>query len=239
MPEHMLLNAETHRDLRIRRERSEALGDAVMTAMIVPDEFRRVQGDYPILFRRNRERDAYIAVALLGFEGGENLFLTDDRWDAAYLPLSIDIQPFLMSGAPDADADAPRKAVVDMGSPRIADGEGVRVFDRDGRPTPYLETILERLGALDVGYRAATSFFTALDRYGLIEPFTLEVTLNDGSTNRLVGFHTIAEDRLRELNAAALGELNRDGHLLPIFMAVASLANLPALIARKNQVRGG
>lgn len=237
MSDHVLLNVEAHRDLRIRRERSVAMGDGVMTALIVPDEFRRVQGDYPILFRQNRERDGFVALALFGFDAGENLFLADDRWDATCLPLSIDIQPFLMSGA--ADADTARKAVVDMASPRIAGDDGVRVFDRDGRPTPYLETILERLGALDTGYRAAAGFFAALERYALIEPFTLEVTLDDGSTNRLVGFHTIAEDRLRELDAATLGMLHRDGHLLPIFMAVASLANLPALIARKNRLRRG
>jgi len=239
MSEHMLLNIEAHRDLRIRRDRSATLGDAVMTALVVPDEFRRVQADYPILFRQTPERDGFVALALFGFDAGENLFLDGDRWDATCLPLSVDIQPFLIGGAP--GAEGARKAVIDMASPRIAgaDSDGVRVFDRDGRPTPYLETILERLGALDMGYRGAAAFFDALDRHGLLEPFTLEVTLNDGATNRLVGFHAIAEERLRDLDAATLGALHRDGHLLPIFMAVASLANLPGLIARKNRVRGG
>lgn len=240
MSDHMLLNVEAHREVRVRRERSASTGDEVMTAMVVPDEFRRISADYPILFRPTAERDGFMAVALFGFEGGENLFLNDDRWDATYIPLSIDIQPFLLSGSP--DADAPRKAVIDMASPRIvADGvtDGVRVFDRDGRPTPYLETVLERLGVLDSGYRNSAPFFAAIERFGLLEPFTLEVTLADGATNRLVGFHTIAEDRLRELDAAALGELSRDGHLMPLFMVIASLANLPALIARKNRRHDG
>ena len=61
------------------------------------------------------------------------------------------------------------------------------------------------------------------------------MTLEDGSTNRLVGFHCIAEGKVAELDAATLGRLNTDGHLLPIYMAIASLANLPALIARKNR----
>ena len=46
--------------------------------------------------------------------------------------------------------------------------------------------------------------------------------------------HVIDEDRLRGLTASALDDLHRDGHLLPIFMALASQGNLPALIARKN-----
>jgi hypothetical protein len=61
------------------------------------------------------------------------------------------------------------------------------------------------------------------------------VTLDDGSTNRLVGFHVIDEDRLRALDEASLGDLHASGHLLPIFMAMASLSNLSALIARKNR----
>lgn len=233
MSDHQLLNVAAHRDLRVRRDRSADLGDAVMTALVVPDEFRQVQASYPILFRQNRERDGFVALALFGFDAGENLFLEGDRWDASYLPLSIDIQPFLIGGAPDADATP--KAVVDMASPRLATDDGVRVFDREGRPSPYLDIILERLGALDAGYRGSAAFFDALDRYQLLEPFTLEVTLDSGATNRLVGFHAIAEERLAELDAATLGKLNADGHLLPIYMAVASLANLPALIARKNR----
>ncbi len=237
MSDHLLLSVEAHRDLRIRRERGAALGDGVMTAMVVPDEFRRVQADYPILFRRGQERDGFVALALFGFEAGENLFLADDRWDAGYLPLTIDIQPFLIGGAP--EGDGAKKVVVDMASPRIAEGEGVRVFDADGRPTPYLETILGRLGELDQGYREGAAFFAALERHALLEPFTLDVEMDDGASHRLVGFHTIEEDRLRALDAAALGALHAEGHLLPIFMAVASLAQLPALIARRNRARRG
>ena len=63
----------------------------------------------------------------------------------------------------------------------------------------------------------------------------VEVTLEDGSTNRLVGFHAIDEARLRALDAAALGELHAAGHLMPLFMAVASVGKLAALVARKNK----
>ncbi len=234
MSDHQLLNVARHRDLRVRRERSAELGDAVMTALIVPDEFRQVQASYPILFRQNRTRDGFAALALFGFDAGENLFVQDGAWDASYLPLSIDIQPFLIGGAPGGEATA--KAVIDMAHPRVShDDDGVRIFDREGRPSPYLEVILERLGALDAGYRGSAAFLDALGRYGLLEPFTLEVTLADGATNRLVGFHAIAEERVAELDAATLGKLNADGHLLPIYMAIASLANLPALIARRNR----
>ncbi|MCH8617379.1 SapC family protein [Sphingomonas sp. SM33] len=236
MSTHEILTAEAHRDLRIRTERNADLGDAVMSCVTVPDEFRRVQNEYPILFRLSPERDSFTALAIFGFETGENLFLEDGKWDARYRPLAMEIQPFLI-GTP-AEEGGGRQVHIDTASSRIGKGEGVRVFDEHGRPTPFLENIADQLGALHEGYQASSDFFASLRRHDLLEPMTLEVTLNDGSKNRLVGFHTIDEARLEVLDADAVGELHENGHLMPIFMAVASLSNLTALIARKNKKIG-
>ena len=233
MSRHALLNADDHRELRVRTAHGAELGDSVMSCIAVPSEFRRVQADYPILFRRNIERDEFTALAMFGFESGENLFLEDGRWRAEYRPLAMAIQPFLI-GNPSPDSDQ-KQVHVDLASPRIGDGDGVRLFDDTGRPTPFLEDMAEKLGALDQGYQASGDFFAALRRYELLEPLTLEITLEDGSTNRLVGFHVIDEDRLRGLDAASLDELHQAGHLIPVFMALASLGQLNALIARKNR----
>lgn len=238
MSDHVILTAEAHGALRIRTGRGAALGDAVMACMAMPDEFRQVQDEYPILFRLAAERDAFTALALFGFEAGENLFLDGDRWDARYIPLAHASQPFLI-GAP--DGAGARQVHLDGASPRIATGtdEGVRVFDEDGRPTPFLDDVAERLGALDAGYQGSAEFFAALTRYDLLEPFTLEVTLDDGATHRLVGFHIIDEERLRDLDEGALGDLHAEGHLMPIFMAVASLGRINALVQRKNRRLAG
>jgi hypothetical protein len=231
---HAILTAEAHGTLRVRTDRGAELGDAVMCCIAVPDEFRRLQEDYPILFRLNAERDEFTALAMFGFVEGENLFLDGDRWDARGLPLAIAIQPFLIGGTPDGQT---KQVHVDLASPRLdADrAEGVRVFDEVGRPTPYLERVAEQLGALDAGYQGSADFFAALRRHELLEPLSLDVTLEDGSTNRLVGFHVIDEDRLAGLDAAALAELSEEGRLLPIFMAVASVGKLGALVERKNR----
>jgi hypothetical protein len=231
-PNHAILTAEAHRELRIRTDRGAARGDAVMTSLAMPREFRDVQRHYPILFRLGADRDSFTAHAMFGFETGENLFLEGDRWDAGYVPLATDIQPFLIGGA---DGAGDRQVHIDLASPRIADGEGVRLFEPEGRPTPYLEAVAEKLGALEAGFRESVDFFAALRRHDLLEPLTLEVTLDDGSTNRLVGFHVIDEDRLRALDGAAVADLHAAGHLMPIFMALASLGHFSDLVARKNK----
>ena len=236
MTDHAILSADTHRTLRVRAERGAAYGDGVMAALVVPSEFRQVQAHYPILFRANPERDAFTPLALFGFENGENLFLEGGRWEARYIPLSIDIQPFLI-GRSAGDPDA-RQVHIDQASPRIADGEGVRVFDDTGQPTPYFEAIVQRLGALDAGYQASSSFLDALLRYELLEPLNLDITLKDGSQHRLVGFHAINEEKLRTLDGAIVAELHAEGHLMPIFMALASLANIGELVDRKQKRMG-
>ncbi|PTT74719.1 multidrug transporter, partial [Pseudomonas sp. HMWF010] len=124
---------------------------------------------------------------------------------------------------------------IDTASPRISTtGEGMRVFDEAGKPTPYLEAVATQLAELDEGYRQTPEFCDTLERLELLEPFSLEVPLKDGSRNSLVGYHIIAEERLSTLGGGDLGELQARGYLLPIFMAVASLSNFSDLVARKN-----
>jgi hypothetical protein len=126
---------------------------------------------------------------------------------------------------------------IDLGHARIASNgeEGIRPFDDHGQPTPYLEAVIAGLDELDQGYRASGDFFAALERYELLEPFALDVDLRDGSKHRLVGYHLIDEEKLRALEPGALAELHSAGYLMPVFMALASLGNLSALIERKNR----
>ena len=228
--QHRPLTPEDHADLRVSLDHGAEYGDAVMSCITVPDEFRRVQTEYPILFRRSDDRERFTALAIFGFENGENLFLRGNRWDAAYRPLAMAIQPFLIGGGPQG-----KQVHIDMGSARVGAAEGMRLFDEAAKPTPYLETMTEKLGELDAGYGASGEFFDALDRHALIEPLTLEITLDDGSTNRMVGFHGIDEQRLSALDASALGELHAAGHLMPLFMALASLGRIADLVRRKNE----
>ena len=231
---HTALLPDAHRDLRILTGRSVALGDSVMSCLTAPAEFRNVQAHYPILFQRNLATGLFSALALFGFERGENLFLSDGGWDARALPLAMEIQPLLI-GRP-RHAGGEKQVHIDMASPRLSKDAGTRLFDDDGRPSPYLDAMAEKLGSLDMAHEASGAYFAALQRLDLLEPFSLEIELDDGSKNRLVGFHIVNEEALRALGGDDLAALNADGHLLPTFMAIASLSNLGSLIARKNRL---
>ena len=117
MSDHVILDSNTHRDLRVQTAAGEEYGDAVMSALVVPEEFRQVQAYYPIVFRKDLERGAFAALALFGFEKGENLYLDGNQWDARYKPLAAAIKPFLVGRA--ADGEGPGQVHIDMRHPRV------------------------------------------------------------------------------------------------------------------------
>ena len=225
-----LLNNITHKDLRVVTHRGAAWGDAVMSAPATPDEFRRLQAHYPIVFQKAAD-GPFQALVLFGLQDGENLFLNDDGadgWNAAYLPLAMQRAPFVIGVA-----ENELRMMVDMGSARISTGaEGEAVFLPQGGNTEFLERANSVLKALHEGLQAASEFTQALVAHDLLEPFVLEVERPDGTQGRLVGMHAINEERLAALDTHTIGLLHQADYLQPIYMAVASMSNLHALIQR-------
>ena len=234
MPNHVAVNPRDHKDLRVLETRSDEMGDGMMCCITFPEEFRSLQNHYPILFQLNQETNEYMCLVVFGFENSENLFLKNDKWDARYIPLAMDIQPFMIGKS--AEHDGERKVVVDLDSPRLGNGEGRRIFTEEGAPTIYLENVSKKLAYLDEGFSNSGAYIKCLQKYDLLEALSIDVTLKDGSKNRLVGFFTINEDRFRQLSPEALAELQEEGYLMPSFMLLASLSNLGALIHRKNDL---
>ena len=229
MTNHVLLNNVDHQHLKVDRTRSEEMGDAVMSCIAYPNEFRKLQDHYPIVFARG---DIDCAMALMGLQKGENLFLSKEGWDAPYIPVALDMQPFLI-GFSGTGADQQRVIHVDMNSPRIGE-VGEDIFLPMGGNGAVLDHVVGLLNSVYEGHQQNTAFFSALDTFGLLEPFALDMQLVDGTTGRLSGFDVINEEALSALDGAALENLNQQGFLLPIYMAVASLSNFAALIHRKN-----
>jgi hypothetical protein len=237
MTRHVLLNNIDHRDLRVRTDRGAALGDAVMTAVTFPAEFRSLQAHYPIVFQKSDDGLAFQPLALLGFEPGENLFLEQGAWAVDTLPMAIEREPFLIGRDGDQllvhlDLDSPRLV---RGADDPAAGQAEALFRPQGGTTDFLDRATSLLLALHEGLQATPAFVSALLDHRLLESFVFDVTLDDGSTHRLAGYYTIDEDRLGALDGDALAQLNRQGHLAPIYMVVASASNFRDLVARRNR----
>ena len=225
----VLLDNNTHRDLRIVTTRGAAWGDDLMATPIFVSEFRNVQAHYPIVFQRE-EGGAMQPMALLGLRKGENLFLEPQGWAAHYVPLAMERGPFMIGRAGDQ-----LMIHVDIDSPRIGRGEGEPVFLPHGATTEYLERVNSVLSSIHQGVEAMPAFVAALAQHQLLESFVLDVEADDGSQNRLAGFHTINEERLAKLDPQAIGELHAQGWLTPIYMTIASTSHFRDLIERYNK----
>ncbi len=226
----VLLHNVEHKDLRIRLGRGTRFGDREMLSPTFPAEFRNVLAHYPIVFRETGNAQRYEPVALFGFQDGENLFATPDAWDALYVPMAVARQPFLMGLSGDS-----LLVHVDLDHPTVSTTIGEPLFLEFGGHSDFLEHINSMLLALHQGLQSNAGFVAALLEYGLIEPFTLDIEVNDGSHHQLVGFSTINEEKLAALDGPALAHLHRQGHLIAAHLIVASLIKLRELVERKNQ----
>jgi hypothetical protein len=235
-----LLNNVDHKDLRVITSRSKELGDNVWYVPTFTHEFRNVQKYYPIFFTKNADTGKFQAVAMFGFEDRENLFLDANGWDAAYIPMSIMRQPFLIGLQETREEGVSGKQVVvsvDMDNPRVSKTEGEPVFLEHGGSTEYLEQITSILKVVHEGFQRSASFADMLLGMDLLESFVLDVELNNGSTHRLSGFYTIKEETLANLPGKDLAVLNNNGFLEAIYMVIASMSNIPDLVERKNSLQ--
>lgn len=226
----VLLNNIDHKDLRVITRPGADLGDNRAFVQTFPAEFRQLQAHYPIIFRKDDASQAFEPIALFGFESDENLFLEGQDWEAAEIPLLVSRMPFLIG-----QHGEELMIHVDLDNPRVSRAEGEPVFLEHGGMSPYLENINAMLLAIHEGMQANTGFVEALLKNELLEGFSLDITLDDGSQHRFGGFYTVNEERLAALDAATLDSLHKAGYLAAIYFQIASLSNFRTLIDRKNR----
>ncbi len=239
MTRQVLLNNLTHKDLKVRTGYSAEFGDEVNKVLIFPTEFAYVQREYPILFRKDENGD-YQAIALLGLDKDENLFLDENSWNARYIPAVQQRGPFLIgfqSKVMDGQQVREPMIHVDLDHPRVSETEGEAVFLQHGGNSPYLEHANRMLQIIVRGTEHARPMFAAFYEAGLIEAMEVEIELDERTKYTLPGFYTINQDALAELDGAGLEGLNKQGYLELAIMVASSLGNISWLIELKNRKR--
>ena len=218
------LDQQAHRDLRIKGGPSPALGDAQRFAPVVVSEFTQMATVCPLFLSKDGETGAFYCGAMLGFDEGENLFLDDEGYHG-HRPLSLQRMPFYTSG-PDL--------AVDLDHPRVGAADGVAVFDADGRPTAYLESVAASFRQLHAGQEQTRLFIETLLRHDLVEAVDLDIAFDDGAQHQILGLYTVNRQTLEGLGDEAVVELFRRGYLLLVHAMIVSQKQLPALIERRN-----
>lgn len=225
------LNNVDHHDMRVITRHAAEYGDAVNQVLVFPTEFEEIQREYPIFFTSDASGDLQ-AVALLGLDRDENLFLDESGWQARYVPAAQQRGPFVIGMAEDGGEPMihvdPEHARVRRGA-----GEGQPLFLPHGGNAPYLEHVAGVLRTIYTGLDLIRPMFEAFEDAGLIEPVAVQVQLSDTEQYDLPDYSTISAERLGALDGAALERLHRSGFLYAAFLVVASTANVNRLIERK------
>jgi len=225
------LDNNAHAELRVLARHDAALGDGVNQMPILATEFEEAQRHYPILFMKDESGHLH-ALAILGFERDENLFLKDGGWDG-YIPAIVRRGPFLIGKGETEDP----VILVDLDHPRIhaaQAGEGLPVFLEHGGHAPVLEMALGALRAIHVGSQLAAPMQQMFEELGLIEEADITVELDAETAMNFEGYHVVTHERIDALDGAALERLNRAGLLMPAILAASSLYNVQPLVMRKR-----
>ena len=216
-----LLNAETHRGLRMRAE----IGGHPPFVMVTINEFPAAAAVCPIFFSKDSETGEFYAGALFGFEEGELLVEDAGKRDAVFRPLELQRQGFLISD---------ENIAVDLAHPRLGDGATIPLFEEDGSPTEAMRRVQWALGQLKGGVDATRDFIRELLALKLIEPIDISLAFDDGQKIQLDGLYTVSRDALNDLDDAKLIELFRKGYLQAAFSMTFSLNQVAVLARRRN-----
>lgn len=221
----VILNSQTHRDLRVQTRAAASLGDAQRFCAVVLTEIPFLVAHYPVFFAKDSDNGKFFLGAVLGFDEGENLFLDEaDQAQDAYRPHNMRRGPFWTVG---------NDLAIDLDSPRV--GEGEALFDADGKPTPYLDSIRTVMGELKAGQERNQVFIDTLMELKLIEPIAMDIGFDDGSKRHVTGLYTVGQDNLRGLPDDKVLDLFRRGYLHLIYLMIGSIRQVAILAQRKNR----
>ena len=238
MTNSVMLNNVDHGELRVLPSSRSDHGNQLNQTLIFATEFLHVQREYPILFRKN-ENEEFQAVALLGLDKDENLFLDGEgRWPCRYIPAVQERGPFSIGLKRESEAsqDASDALIqVDLDDPRVGAEAGEKLFLPHGGNAPYLEHITRVLKRIHLGIGLTKSMVAAFDEAGLFEEVAVEIKLSDREQYSLPGAYTVSTEKLAALDGAVLEKLNKSGFLMLAFLVVGSLDNIQTLIDLKKR----
>lgn len=238
MANNVLLNNVVHQNLKVITRFGAEFGESTSTVLAFPTEFIELQKEYPILFKQNSDTKKYQAVALLGLSQGENLYLDPNLrtgWAANYIPAAIAKGPFLIGWQTQDSGKANAPVIhIDLDHAKVGHEDGYPLFLEHGGNSPYLEHIASILKIIHEGVAIQDVMFKMFSEMDLIEPVDIEIDLKNGEQFKLVGHHTINQDKLVALGGDQLEKLNKLGFLPLAYAVITSMTNVRKLTEIKR-----
>ncbi len=231
--------SKTHRVLLPGERRLPVLFRNLTSLPLSFAEFAVAVRDYPITFISGDGGATFVAMAILGVEAQQNLFVTaDDTWDAqAYLPAYVRRYPFCMTRVTvDGREQSERIACVEK---RALKAKGEALYDDKGEALPVWQQLSKLLFEFEADLARTEEMCRVLKDLQLLEPFSAQAAPTGESPITLTGMHRVSETRLQALPGDRLQQLAQNGMLARIYAHLLSLDNFQRLLDRRAARRSG
>ena len=197
-------------------------------------EFAAACRDYPIAFVSSDGGKSFVAMAVLGLENQQNLFVeAGGGWDGAvYLPAYVRRYPFCMTRITvDGQEQPERVACVEK---RAINDKGEALHNARGEPLPVWEERKKLLFEYEADLVRSDEMSRALAGLGLLETFSMQAIPNEGAPLAMTGMYRVAEQKLGALAPEKLKELTQQGILARVYAHLISLNNFGRLLDRRS-----
>ncbi len=231
------VNSRDHADWSAGSLESAAYLAETHAIPLTTDEFVDAQRNFPIVFTAGENA---LPIALFGLNEGVNVFIGEDMKIAEpiYLPAYARRYPFILAKLQPGNDDMslcfdPTAGLLGKGK------EGVALFDGEGKPTEYTESVLDFCRRFEEAGQRTKVFMDELAKLDILMDGEIAITRNDMPDTPFIyrGFRMVDENKLRELPATTIEELSKNGLLMLIYAHLFSL-NLMRNIFERQMALG-
>ncbi|WP_168427325.1 SapC family protein [Candidatus Colwellia aromaticivorans] len=224
------INNGAHGKLKIKNNENLQQSKDKHFAPVVVQEFIAASQEFPIVFIKDAGTGQFKAIALLGLKPEENLFFSDDTWQAGYKPEGLTLYPFLLH----QDKNSEHAVLCfDENSFLVNETEGQALFDENGVQNQWLTDKGERIVSYIEKTNSTENFIKLLLDKDLLSPQTLNLNLEGEDEYTINGLYVIDEKKLNALPDEVFNELRKVGALPAIFASLMSMQRIHYLALRK------
>ena len=167
-------------------------------------------------------------VVILGMRGNENLYVdAQGNWQGKYIPAFIRRYPFVFASSDDGSTLT--LCLDEAFTGFNQEGRGERLFDDEGKPTPYVQNILTFLQGFQAEFQRTQSYCKKLQALNLLEAMRAQVTTDSGQLLSLTGFSGVSRTKLKELASETLAEMVKKDELELTYLHFHSLQNFDTM----------
>lgn len=228
------LSKQRHADWSVEVGKSFSFTRDLNALPLLAAEFGPAHREYPIVFRKVNEQIQ--PACLLGMREKENLYLTDSEgWSAEYLPAFLRRYPFVFARS---QVGKTFTLCIDEAHPGFnQEGDGERLFDQDGEPTPYVKNVLSFLQNFQADQARTQAFCRKLDELEVFEAKNAIWNNPKGEKVALTGMLCVDRKKLTSLPPKVLAGMIESGEMDLIYAHLWSLHNFERF--KEGLSRGG